>query len=312
MKTDRRGWGSAAALLALTELTLSGCQLDNHQAVVTPPPTPAITVSYFARVESYATTLGQQIGGGGDPQTVVVPASVAYPPGTILVAGAAAVDICPIPPAAFFAPDPAIAWMPPEGVDRSFAFSFALPATLLGGLFDANAKVNLGHSTALDFEDLTQHVALLSPFQQALGAPDCAARIAAARRAGKTVTVIRGSISGKESFTFDQNPGATIGASAQTVGNFSITLAPNKQAIAMHETAPAVHFLMTYNIPPGGAAPMPPPTTIAGGGIATAEPPGKIMPAAPVVAQLNPTAALAPATAASPPATPGSSAPPPP
>lgn len=240
---------AARASVCSSLLFFAGCGKPS------PVPVPPATASYNQRLDTYAHVLDSALFGADDPWNTVVRAVSDYPPGTILIGGGNPSALCTVSSTVFLKSDPSVAWSPPVGYDTEFKLGYDLPLGIINGLATAGARASFGSSTALGFDSMTQHMALSQAFETIIADTACKSKISHAWKSGKTVTIVRGSISGKMTFKFNRGMNFGVKAKVTAVGDFDIGLTAGNVAVDMNETKPAVHFLVTYNIPPPNAVP---------------------------------------------------------
>ena len=252
------------ALLFTLPLWLSACGGNNTlQTGATPPPSEQF-ITYQRALKNYSSELNALY--NNDSNMDVVYTGVGWAPGTVLITNNNIYAACTLPEGSFQQPDPNVNWMPGTDTSTQFSASGTLPAAIAKVLV-ISGSINTGESVSLDFQDMTQHVAMFSQFLQMLTSSGCGTVINNALLAGYNVSVVRGTINGKESFDFTHAPGISVGVNIGSIANFSVSGQGGGQPLTFTEQSPTTHFVVLYTIkspvviaanpnPAPGAAPL--------------------------------------------------------
>jgi hypothetical protein len=233
-------------LLLALPLLLSACGGNNTlQTGGNPPPPTEQFITYQKALKNFSSELNTLY--NNDSNMDVVYTGIGWAPGTVLITNNNIYATCTLPDAAFQQPDPNVNWMPGTDTSTQFSASGSLPAAI-AKVVSINGSINTGESVSLDFQDMSQHVAMLSPFLQVLTSSSCGTIINNALVAGYNVSVVRGTIDGKETFDFSHAPGISLGVNIASVANFSVSGQGGGKPLTFTEQSPTTHFVVLYTI----------------------------------------------------------------
>ena len=239
------------SLLLTLPLWLSACGGNNTlQTGANTSPTPTAPVSepfmtYQRALKNYSSELNALY--NNDSNMDVVYTGVGWAPGTVLITNNNIYATCTLPEGSFQQPDPNVNWMPGTDTSTQFSASGSLPAAI-AKVVAISGSINTGESVSLDFQDMSQHVAMLSQFLQMLTSSSCGTVINNALVAGYDVTVVRGTINGKETFDFSHAPGISAGVNIASVVNFNVSGQGGGKPLTFTEESPTTHFVVLYTI----------------------------------------------------------------
>ncbi len=239
------------ALLLTLPLLLSACGGNNtlqtgaNPSAATNPPASESFVTYQRALQNYSSELNALY--NDDSNMDVVYTGVGWAPGTVLITNNNIYAACTLPEGSFQQPDPIVNWMPGTDTSTQFSASGGLPAAI-AKVLSISGSINTGESVSLDFQDMTQHVAMFSQFLQMLTSSGCGTVINNALLAGYNVSVVRGTINGRETFDFTHAPGISAGVNIGSIANFNVSGQGGGKPLTFTEQSPTTHFVVLYTI----------------------------------------------------------------